>query len=46
MRSPLEIIDDLLGEHGTDVEAEDIVAALEAEGWALVLDRDAIANEE
>ena len=38
MKSPTEIIADVIDEHGKYLEAEDILAALEAEGWAVVLD--------
>jgi hypothetical protein len=46
MRSPTEIVSDVLDERGTDIEAEDILGALEAEGWAVVLDRDAVSKNE
>jgi hypothetical protein len=46
MKSPNEIVADMIDEYGTDVEAEDILAALEAEGWAVVLDRDAVGKNE
>jgi hypothetical protein len=43
---PLEIIADVIEEHGADVWAGDVLAALEAHGWQLVRELDAIANED